>query len=117
MIAQALMMAVELAIGCDHQQLRLAAANFFPIEVGIQGILGKAVGIGSGIRVERDFSAQPTVVEEHDDLSTLGQLHIIRLGGIDVAAFRLPGRKNGELQPHARQHIQRFQDIFKRRRR
>ena len=107
-VAERLMVAVQLAVGGDQHQTRLAVRGLGGWVLSGQIVQRERVGVGGRRWVEAHPPAQPLVIEEDGDRAPAGQRHTIRFAGIERLAGGLPGSQDRELDAslgHDRQRL------------
>ena len=109
MLALALVMPVQLAIGSNQDELSRAIMRRGGMESGVELLNGEAIGVEGKLRVEADPTAQSGVVQEYDDLPPAGQFYLVRLMITQGRRLHLPGRQDGVGDPSLHQDGERFQ--------
>ena len=88
------MVAVQLAVGRDHHERRLVIGERPGRQARLEPFPGEAVGIGRGVRLERDGGRQVRVVQRHQDVVAVAELDAVGPARLDVRLADLPGRED-----------------------
>ena len=108
-VAERLVMAVQLAVGRDHDQRRLVVGQASRDEPGLDPFRGECVGIGRGAWFERDRGRQAAVVQRDDDLEVAADLDPVGTSRLDVHVAGLPRREDRVMDPVLGEHPERGQ--------
>ena len=91
-VPELLVVAVELAVGRDERKRRDPVVREFRAgrQPGQDTFAGEAVGIGRGLRLERDRGRQARVVEDGGDRPTVAEVDAVGPAGVEPGLGGLP---------------------------